>query len=106
MAHDLAADKAWKLLTSMQSDKCGRPDAARYRMESWRLSPKCYRDSRRRGGLAMQALRVLAVLFVVGIGILAYVLYGRSGREVAMALPNPRPQIPLAELTSVHPVKD
>jgi sulfite dehydrogenase (cytochrome) subunit B len=54
----------------------------------------------------MQALRILAVLFVVGVGILAYALYGRSRREVAMAPPNAKPEIPLAELTSVHPVKD
>ena len=106
MAHGLAADEARLLLTAMQSDECGRPDAARLRMESWRLSQKCYRDTQRGGRLAMQTIRILTVLFVTGLGILAYALYGRSGREASMAPPNTRPQIPIAELTALQPVKD
>jgi mono/diheme cytochrome c family protein len=54
----------------------------------------------------MQTMRILAVLFVVGIGILAYAIYGHSGREASMASPNTRPQIPLSELTALQPVKD
>jgi mono/diheme cytochrome c family protein len=54
----------------------------------------------------MQTLRILTVLSVLGLGILAYALYGRSGREASMASPNARPQIPLSELTILRPVKD
>ena len=53
----------------------------------------------------MQTMRILAVLFVVGFGILTYAIYGHSGREAPMASPNARPQIPIAELTALQPVK-
>ena len=32
----------------------------------------------------MQTLRVLAVLFIVGVGIVAYAFWGRSGREASL----------------------
>jgi len=54
----------------------------------------------------MQTLRVLAVLFLVGAGILAYALWGRSGREASVATEASAPQIPLNMLSTVQPVKD
>jgi len=54
----------------------------------------------------MQTLRVLAVLFIVGIGIVAYALWGRSGREASLAPAAATPQIPLSELSTLQPVKD
>ncbi len=54
----------------------------------------------------MQTLRVLAVLTIVGIGIIAYALWGRSGREASMASAAPTPVIPISRLTELRPVKD
>lgn len=54
----------------------------------------------------MQTLRVLAVLFIVGVGIVAYALWGRSGREASLPPAAPSNAIPLAQLTELRPVKD
>jgi len=54
----------------------------------------------------MQTFRVLAVLFVVGLGILAYALLGRSGREAPVAVAVPPHPIPVSQLTEMQPVKD
>jgi sulfite dehydrogenase (cytochrome) subunit B len=54
----------------------------------------------------MQTFRVLAVLFIVGFGIGAYALWGRSGREASLAPAAATPQIPLSELSTLQPVKD
>jgi mono/diheme cytochrome c family protein len=54
----------------------------------------------------MQTLRVLAVLFLVGLGIVAYALWGRSGREASTASAAPARSIPIELLTQMQPVKD
>lgn len=54
----------------------------------------------------MQTLRVLAVLFVVGLGIVAYALWGHSGREASTASAAPARQIPVSLLTELEPVKE
>ena len=54
----------------------------------------------------MQTLRVLAVLFLVGLGIVAYALWGRSGREASTASADPAKTIPIEMLTQLQPVKD
>lgn len=54
----------------------------------------------------MQTLRVLTVLVIVGIGILAYALWGHSGRQASLA-PAAGPRvIPVSQLTELQPVKD
>jgi sulfite dehydrogenase (cytochrome) subunit B len=58
------------------------------------------------GRLNVQTLRVLGVLLLVGLGILGYALWGRSGRQASEAPAVARPGIPLAELTELEPVKD
>ena len=54
----------------------------------------------------MQTLRVLAVLFIVGVGMIAYALWGRSGREASMPPAAASNEIPLSRLTELRPVKD
>lgn len=54
----------------------------------------------------MQTLKVLGVLLFVGIGIVAYALWGRSGREASTAPAAAAPQIPLVKLTELKPVSD
>lgn len=54
----------------------------------------------------MQTLRILAVLFIVGAGIVAYALWGRSGREASLASAAPPRSISIAQLTDLQPVKD
>ena len=54
----------------------------------------------------MQTLRVLAVLTIVGIGIVVYALWGRSGREASTASAAPATIIPINRLTDLRPVKD
>jgi mono/diheme cytochrome c family protein len=54
----------------------------------------------------MQTLRVLAALLIVGAGILAYAVWGGPGRQPNLAPPTaPRP-VPVAELTTLQPVKE
>jgi sulfite dehydrogenase (cytochrome) subunit B len=54
----------------------------------------------------MQTLRVVVVLLIVAVAMLAYALWGRSGRERSAALPTPTPVIPVSRLTEVKPVKE
>jgi mono/diheme cytochrome c family protein len=54
----------------------------------------------------MQTVRVIGVLVLVGLGILGYAVWGRSGRETPLATISLAPQVPIFELTAVQPVKD
>lgn len=54
----------------------------------------------------MQTFRVLTVLFIVGIGIVAYAFWGRSGREASLPPAAASNAIPVARLTELRPVKD
>ena len=54
----------------------------------------------------MQTLRVAVVLLLVAVAILAYALWGRTGRERKAALPPKEPLIPLSRLTDLEPVKE
>ena len=54
----------------------------------------------------MQTLRVVVVLLSVAVAMLAYALWGRSGRERSTALPTPAAVIPVSRLTEVKPVKE
>jgi hypothetical protein len=54
----------------------------------------------------MQTLRVAVVLLCVAVAMLAYALWGRSGRERRAALPAPAPVIPVSRLTEAKPVKE
>ena len=54
----------------------------------------------------MQTLRVLVVLFLAGVGILVYALWGRSGREASIARKSSPRIIPISQLTEMQPVKD
>ena len=54
----------------------------------------------------MQTLRILAILFIVSVGIVAYALWGRSGREASLAPAAATPQIPISRLSTLRPVKD
>jgi mono/diheme cytochrome c family protein len=54
----------------------------------------------------MQTLRVVVLLLVVAVVMLAYALWGRTGRERNAALPQQEPVIPISHLTEVKPVKE
>ena len=54
----------------------------------------------------MQTLRVAVVLLCVAVAMLAYALWGRSGRERRAALPTTAAAIPLSRLTEAKPVKE
>src|SRR5260370_24865763 len=54
----------------------------------------------------MQTLRVVVVLLSVAVAMLAYALWGRSGRERSAASPTPAAVIPVSRLTEVKPVKE
>ena len=54
----------------------------------------------------MQTLRVAVVLLCVAVAMLAYALWGRSGRERRVALPTAEPVIPVSRLTEAKPVKE
>jgi sulfite dehydrogenase (cytochrome) subunit B len=54
----------------------------------------------------VQTLRVVAVLLIVAVAMLAYALWGRTGRERSAALPPPEPVIPISRLTEVKPIKE
>jgi mono/diheme cytochrome c family protein len=54
----------------------------------------------------MQTLRVAVVLLCVAVAMLAYALWGRSGRERRAALPTSAPVIPVSRLTEAKPVKE
>ena len=53
----------------------------------------------------MQTLRLAVVLLCVAVAMLAYALWGRSGRERRAALPTTAPVIPISRLTEATPVK-
>ena len=54
----------------------------------------------------MQTLRVVVVLLIVAVAMLAYALWGRTGRERSAALVRPEPVIPISRLTEVKPIKE
>jgi hypothetical protein len=54
----------------------------------------------------MQTLRVAVVLLSVAVAMLAYALWGRSGRERRAVLPTTAPVIPVSRLTEADPVKE
>jgi sulfite dehydrogenase (cytochrome) subunit B len=54
----------------------------------------------------MQTLRVIAVLSIVGLGILVYALWGRAGRSRSIAVANAPRVISVSQLKDMQPVKD
>ena len=54
----------------------------------------------------MQTLRVVVVLLIVAVAMLAYALWGRTGRERSAVLPPQEPVIPISRMTEVKPVKE
>ncbi len=53
----------------------------------------------------MHALRVVAALFVVGVAMLVYALWGLAGRERTVPVVAVAPAIPVSRLSEVQPVK-
>src|SRR5271156_3423336 len=75
-------------------------------MEPWWIRSVCRRDGRSGGHLGMQTLRVIAVLSIVGLGILVYALWGRAGRSRSIAVANAPRVISVSQLKDMQPVKD
>ena len=54
----------------------------------------------------MQTLRVVVLLLMVAVAMLAYALWGRTGRERNAASPQQEMAIPVSRLAEVKPVKE
>lgn len=54
----------------------------------------------------MRTFGVLAILIFVGLGIVAYALFGRAGSEISTSPPRPLRSVPVAQLAKREPVKN
>jgi sulfite dehydrogenase (cytochrome) subunit B len=54
----------------------------------------------------MRTFGVLAILIFVGLGIVAYALFGRAGSDVSTSPPRPSLSVPVGQLAKMEPVKN